>query len=54
MAIDSESFDLLLASVQRFIADRLVPAEKLVEEADDVPADIVEDVKAMGLFRRST
>ena len=50
MAIDTESFDLLLASVQRFIAERLVPAENLVEERDEVPADIVDDMKTMGLF----
>jgi acyl-CoA dehydrogenase len=50
MAIDNESFDLLLASVQRFIAERLVPAENLVEERDEVPADIVDDMKTMGLF----
>jgi acyl-CoA dehydrogenase len=50
MAIDSESFELLLAAVQRFVAERLVPAENSVEELDDVPADIVEDMKTMGLF----
>jgi len=50
MAIDTESFDLLLASVQRFVKERLVPAENTVEERDDVPTDIVEDMKAMGLF----
>ena len=50
MAIDSESLDLLLASVQRFIAERLVPAENAVEDLDEVPADIVEDMKTMGLF----
>ena len=50
MAIDTESFDLLLASVQRFITERLVPAENTVEELDEVPADIVEDMKEMGLF----
>ncbi|PFH19345.1 acyl-CoA dehydrogenase family protein [Burkholderia sp. JKS000303] len=50
MALDKESFDLLLASVQRFIAERLVPAEDLVEALDDVPVDIVEDMKRMGLF----
>jgi acyl-CoA dehydrogenase len=50
MAIDTESFDLLLASVQRFVRERLVPAENIVEELDEVPADIVEDMKAMGLF----
>ncbi|MGA7816706.1 acyl-CoA dehydrogenase family protein [Caballeronia sp.] len=50
MALDSESFDLLLAAVQRFIRERLVPAENTVEELDDVPADIIEDMKTMGLF----
>jgi acyl-CoA dehydrogenase len=50
MAIDSESFELLVASVQRFVRERLVPAEDAVEEHDEVPADIVDDMKAMGLF----
>ena len=50
MAIDTESFDLLLSSVQRFVTERLVPAENTVEELDEVPADIVEDMKTMGLF----
>ncbi|RDK10136.1 acyl-CoA dehydrogenase family protein [Cupriavidus lacunae] len=50
MAIDSESFELLLASVQRFVRERLIPAEDVVERTDDVPDDIVEDMKAMGLF----
>jgi acyl-CoA dehydrogenase len=50
MALDTESFELLLPAVQRFIRDRLVPAEDYLEEHDDVPAEIVEDMKAMGLF----
>ena len=50
MALDQESFDILLASVRRFVRERLVPAEKLVEELDEVPADIVADMKDMGLF----
>lgn len=50
MAIDNESFDLLLASVQRFVRERLIPAENAVEEQDEVPADIVQDMKEMGLF----
>ncbi|MGY2491013.1 acyl-CoA dehydrogenase family protein [Cupriavidus sp. CP313] len=50
MSIDSESFELLLASVQRFVRERLIPAEDVVERTDDVPDDIVEDMKAMGLF----
>jgi acyl-CoA dehydrogenase len=50
MAIDNESFELLLASVQRFVRERLVPAEHAVEEHDEVPAEIVADMKEMGLF----
>jgi acyl-CoA dehydrogenase len=50
MAIDNESFELLIASVQRFVRERLMPAEDAVEEHDEVPADIVEDMKEMGLF----
>jgi acyl-CoA dehydrogenase len=50
MALDQESFDLLLPTLQRFIKERLVPAESYLEEHDDVPADIVEDMKEMGLF----
>ncbi len=50
MALDAESFDLLLSTVQRFVAERLVPAENHLEEHDEVPADIVEDMKEMGLF----
>ena len=50
MSPDAESFELLLATVQRFVRERLVPAEDIVEELDDVPDDIVQDMKAMGLF----
>jgi acyl-CoA dehydrogenase len=50
MALDTDSFELLLPAVQRFIRERLVPAEDYLEEHDDVPADIIEDMKAMGLF----
>lgn len=50
MPLDQETFSLLKDSVQRFVRERLVPAEDAVEELDDVPADIVDDMKAMGLF----
>ncbi len=50
MAIDSESQSILLDSVRRFVRERLRPAENFVEEHDEVPADIIDDMKAMGLF----
>lgn len=48
--LDDESFGLLLATVQRFIRERLMPAEASVEDNDEVPVDIVDDMKEMGLF----
>lgn len=50
MALDQETFDLLQATVERFIQERLVPAEDIVEERDEVPADIVDDMRTLGLF----
>jgi acyl-CoA dehydrogenase len=50
MAIDAETFEILLETVRRFVRGRLVPAEKTVEEHDAVPADIVQEMKDLGLF----
>ncbi len=50
MSLDTETFGLLKASVQRFIQERLVPAEDHVEEHDQIPEDIVTEMKEMGLF----
>ena len=50
MALDNESFDILLATVQRFVRERLMPAENHLEEHDEVPADIWSSMKEMGLF----
>lgn len=50
MALDNESFALLRATVQRFVQERLIPAENHLEEHDEVPADIVQDMKELGLF----
>lgn len=50
MALDPSSFSLLKDSIRRFVRDRLMPAEALVEADDEVPADIINDMKALGLF----
>ncbi len=50
MALDTESFDLLLSTIQRFVLERLLPAENYLEEYDEVPTDIVDEMKALGLF----
>ncbi|THT96451.1 acyl-CoA dehydrogenase [Lampropedia puyangensis] len=50
MALDQDTFELLLSAVQRFVRERLMPAEKRVEELDDVPEDLIQDMKTLGLF----
>lgn len=50
MALDAESFDILLATVQRFVREQLVPAENHVEEHDEVPPELVRTMKELGLF----
>lgn len=50
MALDPETFDQLLETVRRFVRERLRPLEGEVEAHDAIPADIVEEMKAMGLF----
>lgn len=50
MALDTESFEILLSTVQKFVRERLVPAENHVELHDEVPEDIIAEMKEMGLF----
>ncbi len=50
MSLDLESFELLRAAVQRFVQEKLVPAENFVEANDEVPAALIDDMKQMGLF----
>jgi acyl-CoA dehydrogenase len=50
VSLDQETFQILKDSVQRFVRERLMPAEDHVEEHDEVPAEIVADMKELGLF----
>lgn len=50
MALDPETFDTLIDTIRRFVAERLRPLEGEVEAADEVPPAVVEEMKALGLF----
>ncbi|WP_313070397.1 acyl-CoA dehydrogenase family protein [Melaminivora sp.] len=50
MSVDQETFQLLQSSIERFVIERLIPAEDLVEERDEVPEDIISDIKDLGLY----
>ncbi len=50
MIRDPDITQAFLDSVRTFVQERLVPAENEVAETDQIPEDIVKDMKAMGLF----
>ncbi|WP_293872972.1 MULTISPECIES: acyl-CoA dehydrogenase family protein [unclassified Sphingomonas] len=50
MALDPDTFDALIDTVRRFVAERLRPLEAAVEEADAIPDAVVAEMKDMGLF----
>lgn len=50
MIRDQEILDQLLSTISRFVRERLIPNEELIAEQDAVPADIVQDMRDLGLF----
>jgi acyl-CoA dehydrogenase len=50
MALDNDTLEQLLDVVRRFVRKRLIPNEAAVSETDQIPAEIVDDMKAIGLF----
>lgn len=50
MIRDQETLNQLLDTVSRFVRERLVPAEERVAEEDAIPADILQEMKDLGLF----
>lgn len=50
MIRDQETLNLLLDTVTRFVRERLIPAEETLIETDEIPADIVAEMRDLGLF----
>jgi acyl-CoA dehydrogenase len=54
MIRDPDTLNALLDSVERFVRERLAPAEHDVQETDEIPEDIVAEMKELGLFGLTT
>lgn len=50
MIRDEETIQALVATVERFVTERLRPLEAEVSETDQIPPDVVQDMREMGLF----
>ena len=48
--MDADTFEQFIEQLERYVRERLIPAERSVIEADAVPEDIVAEMKEMGLF----
>jgi acyl-CoA dehydrogenase len=50
MIRDPETFNILLDAIRRFVRERLIPAEQQLVDSDEIPAAIMNEMRAMGLF----
>ncbi|TPG40344.1 acyl-CoA dehydrogenase [Sphingomonas koreensis] len=50
MALDPDTFDALIDTVRRFVSERLRPLEAQVEDDDAIPADVIQEMRDLGLF----
>lgn len=50
MIRDQETLNVLVDNVARFVRERLIPMEAQVSETDQIPADLADDMRVMGLF----
>lgn len=50
MALDTETLNLLIDAVRRFVHERLIPAEDELAASGQVPPDIVNEMRDLGLF----
>lgn len=50
MALDTETLNLLLDAVRRFVHERLIPAEDELAASGEVPPAIVNEMRELGLF----
>lgn len=48
--MDNQTFTALRDAIRKFVAKRLIPAEDIVEETNEVPADIIQEMRELGLF----
>lgn len=50
MALDRQTLEQLVATVRRFVRERLVPLEAEVAEQDEVPPGVIDEMRSLGLF----
>lgn len=54
MGMDADTLAQFVESIRRYVREKLVPAEADVAENDEVPREIIQDFRDMGLFGLTT
>ena len=50
MPLEESTLNQLVDTVRRFVNERLIPLEEQVANDDLIPAEIIEEMKQLGLF----
>ena len=50
MALDADVLEQFIDQVKRLVTEKLVPNEERLVEDDDIPDEIVDDLKDLGFF----
>ena len=50
MALDADTLIQFTNTLERFVHERLIPLEAQVSEEDEIPAEVIEEMKEIGLF----
>ncbi len=50
MALDPETLNQFTSTLERFVSERLIPLEAQVSEEDQIPAEVIGEMKEIGLF----
>ena len=50
MSLDKESFTIFLDTIQKFVDNKLIPREEEVSETNNIPIDVIKEMKELGLF----
>ena len=50
MALDDNSFSIFLDTIKKFVDNKLIPREQEVEDTNNIPIDVVSEMKDIGLF----
>lgn len=48
--MDADVFDQFIDQLRRYVRERMIPAEREIIETDRIPAEIVDEMRDMGLF----